>query len=108
MDINEQQLEKEIKLLGAVNNKEVRKIAEVKSPDKDCTMEVYTDLPGVQFYAGNFIDPQKGKQGAFYNKRSGLCLETQFFPNCANQDGFIKPVIGPEKPFASTTIYKFI
>jgi aldose 1-epimerase len=71
-------------------------------------MEVYSDLPGVQFYAGNNIGTDFGKADALYQKRSGLCLETQFFPNSANQEGFIKPVIGPEKPFTSTTIYKFV
>lgn len=89
-------------------NKEVRKIAEVKSPDKDCTMEVYTDLPGVQFYAGNFIDPQKGKQGAFYNKRSGLCLETQCYPDSIHKENFPSVVYGPDRSYKSTTIYKFI
>lgn len=86
----------------------VQKIAEVVDEQAGRTMEVYSDLPGVQFYAGNNIAPDFGKENAFYQKRSGLCLETQFFPNSANQEGFIKPVIGPEKPFTSKTIYKFV
>lgn len=86
----------------------VQKIAEVVDEKAGRTMEVYSDLPGVQFYSGNNMVPEFGKEDAYYPVRGGLCLETQFFPNCANQDGFIKPVIGPEKPFASTTIYKFI
>lgn len=89
-------------------NQEVRKIAEVKSPGKDCTMEVYTDLPGVQFYAGNFIDPQKGKKGASYDKRSGLCLETQCYPDSIHKENFPSVVYGPNRTYQSTTIYKFI
>ena len=86
----------------------IQKIAEVVDEEAGRTMEVYSDLPGVQLYAGNNIAPEFGKEGAFYRMRSGLCLETQFFPNSANQEGFIKPVVGSEKPFTSTTIYKFV
>ena len=86
----------------------VRKIAVVKSPAKDCVMEVYTDLPGVQFYAGNFIDEQRGKQGAAYGKRSGLCLETQYYPDSVNKENFPSVVYGPEKEYQSVTIYKFL
>ena len=87
---------------------EVRKIATVKAPGEIRTMEVYTDLPGVQFYAGNFIDPQDGKNGAFYGKRSGLCLETQCYPDSIHKANFPSVVYGPGKAYASTTIYKFV
>ena len=71
-------------------------------------MEVYTDLPGIQLYAGNFIDVDSvGKEGAVYNPRHGFCLETQFFPDAINQPNFIKPVIEPGESFITKTIYKF-
>ena len=89
-------------------NQKVRKIAVVKSPQQDCIMEVYTDLPGVQFYAGNFIDEQKGKNKAEYGKRSGLCLETQCYPDSIHKDNFPSVVYGPEKTYKSVTIYKFL
>ncbi len=87
---------------------QVRLIAVVKSPEDLRTMEVYTDLPGVQFYAGNFIDDQTGKEGAAYGKRSGLCLETQFYPDSINKPGFPSAVFGPERKYESTTVYKFL
>ncbi len=87
---------------------EVRKIAVVKSPDEACVMEVYTDLPGVQFYAGNFIDSQKGKDGAVYGKRDGLCLETQCYPDSIHKPNFPSVVYGPGRDYKSTTIYKFV
>ena len=71
-------------------------------------MEVYTDLPGVQFYAGNFIDPQTGKDGASYGKRCALCLETQYFPNSINIPSFLQPVVEAGKAYHSVTIYKFV
>ena len=89
-------------------NGEVRKIATVKAPQDARVMEVYTDLPGVQFYAGNFIDPQSGKNGASYGKRSGLCLETQCYPDSIHKPNFPSVVYGPAKSYKSTTIYRFV
>ena len=49
----------------------------MSSEDSGITMEVYTDLPGVQMYTANFLDGEPGKDGASYVKRSAVCLETQ-------------------------------
>lgn len=89
-------------------NGNIRKIATVKAPQDVRIMEVYTDLPGVQFYAGNFIEMQDGKEGAIYNKRSGLCLETQFYPDSIHKSNFPSVVYGPGRKYNSTTVYKFI
>ena len=78
---------------------EVRKIAVVKAPMDARVMEVYT---------GNFIDSQNGKNGAFYKKRSGLCLETQCYPDSIHKPNFPSVVYGPGKDYKSTTIYKFV
>ncbi len=82
-------------------------IAVVEDEKAGRTMEVYTDLPGVQFYAGNCITPQTGKGGAFYDKRHALCLETQYFPNSVNEPGFRQPIFEAGEPYHSTTTYKF-
>lgn len=86
----------------------VEKVAEVVAAKSGITMEVYTDLSGIQFYAGNFIDTHTGKGGASYARRMGLCLETQYFPNAINEPAFESPVFGPNKPYNTTTIYKFV
>lgn len=72
------------------------------------TMEVYTDLPGVQFYSGNFIGSNNGKEGYRNGKRKGFCLETQYYPNSANEKNFPQPIFGPGKDYDTTTVYKFI
>lgn len=82
------------------------KVAEVKEETSGRTMEVYTDLPGVQFYTGNFIVKEEGK--ATYTKRTGLCLETQFFPNSMNVPEFTSCVLKAGETFSSTTMYKFV
>lgn len=85
----------------------VRKMAEAYSEKTGISMEAYTDCVGVQFYAGNFIVDQTGKEGAHYAKRSGFCLESQFYPNAVNTPGFPSPVLKAEEPYDTTTIYQF-
>lgn len=72
------------------------------------TMEVYSDLPGIQFYAGNCIAKQKGKSGSKYSKRTGFCLETQYFPDNANQDNFKKAIFDADEVYKTKTVYKFV
>lgn len=70
-------------------------------------MKVLTDLPGVQFYAGNCIGDTIGKSGVKYTKRSGFCLETQYYPNSMNQEGFESPIIDAGVEYNTSTVYKF-
>jgi aldose 1-epimerase len=71
-------------------------------------LEVITDLPGIQFYCGNFLDgTQIGHGGKSYQYRSGLCLETQFFPDGPNKPEFPSVVIEPGNTFKTRTIYRF-
>lgn len=86
----------------------VRKIAVLTNASESRTMEVYTDLPGVQFYAGNFIKPEKGKGGVTYDYRGGLALETQFFPDTPNKPQFPSSVFGPKRHYHSTTVYRLV
>lgn len=85
----------------------LREIAKVYDPKSCRTMKVFSTLPGVQFYAGNCISPVTGKNNAKYDKRSGLCLETQFFPDSIHRDNFPSCVFGPDRKYESTTVYSF-
>ncbi len=86
----------------------VEKFAESYEPKTGICMEAYTDLPGVQFYAGNFItENMKGKDGAVYQKRTGFCLESQFYPNAINQEGFASPLLKAGEKYDTLTVYKF-
>ena len=71
-------------------------------------MEVYTDLPGVQIYTGNFIDNEIGKNGVVYERRAGVCFETQYFPNAINEPTFEQPIIKAEKKYETMTAFKFM
>lgn len=70
-------------------------------------MIIKTDLPGVQVYSGNFIEKQMGKRGATYDKRSGICFETQVYPNAINESNFPNVIFGPERPYHTQTSYQF-
>lgn len=92
---------------GWKDNGELICFAQVKAEKSSRVMKAYTDLPGVQFYAGNFISPQKGKGGVDYGPRAGLCLETQFYPDSANKAQFPSCVFGEGRDYDSVTVYKF-
>lgn len=85
----------------------LRHIATVRADKCDRQMDVYTTLPGVQFYTGNFISPIEGKEGCLYGKRQGLCLETQYYPDTIHNSNFPSCIFGPGKDYDSVTVYKF-
>ena len=85
----------------------VRKIAEAAGDESGIRMEVYSDLPAVQFYAGNFITDHTGKGGRTYSKRDGFCLETQCEPNSVNDPHFHSPILKAGEVYQTTTIYRF-
>lgn len=86
---------------------ELRHFATVKAPESGRVMKAYTTLPGVQFYAGNFIEQQNGKDGVTYEARMGMCLETQYFPDSVNKPEFPSCIFGEGKEYNSETVYKF-
>lgn len=89
-------------------NKKLRKISEVYSNQTRIKMEVFTDLPGLQLYSGNFLDGSlNSKKGKKYINRSGLCLETQAFPNSPNNESFPTTILEPGEKFYSQTSFKF-
>ncbi len=85
----------------------LREFAKVTEPESGRTMTVFTDLPGVQLYTGNCIGNDKGKENAVYAPRTGMCLETQFYPDTIHHDNFPSYIFGPNRPYHSTTIYQF-
>jgi aldose 1-epimerase len=82
--------------------------AKAYEPTTGRVMQVYTTEPGIQFYAGNFLDGSiTGKEGKVYNRRYGFCLEAQHFPDSPNQPKFPSVVLSPGQRYTQTTIYKF-
>jgi aldose 1-epimerase len=82
--------------------------ARVLDPVSGRTLEVRTTEPGMQFYAGNFLDGTlKGKGGQIYGRRSGFCLETQHYPDSPNQPTFPSTIVKPGQEYKSQTVFRF-
>lgn len=90
------------------NDQKFAKTAELSSKESGITMEVYTDRPGVQIYTANFVLNEAGKDHAVYNKHSGVCFETQFYPNAVNQKNFPSPICKKGEENWTRTEYRFI
>lgn len=90
-----------------LNGKGFRKAASAESEETGIKMEVYTDLPGIQFYSGNFLAGSKGKEGTVYEKGYGICFETQYFPDAIHKENFESPITKAGEVYDTTTVYKF-
>lgn len=81
--------------------------ARLEDPASGRVLEVLTTEPGVQFYAGNFLDGTLvGKQGHLYRMGDGIALEPQKFPNSPNQPQFLSARVDPDKPYHHQMIYR--
>ena len=79
----------------------------VTDPDSGRVMEVYTDLPGIQLYAGNHLGGNDQKGDIPYKPYDAICLEAQMFPNSINIPEFDSPVIDPDEVTYHACGYKF-
>lgn len=78
----------------------------LRDPGSGRTMAVHTDCPGVQLYAGNFLN-ETGKGGVYYGKRTGIALETQYYPDSVNHPEWPQPFTKAGQRYRSETVYKF-
>lgn len=86
----------------------LRPAAEIFSRSSGVKLRVDTTLPGIQFYSGNHLDGcPVGKSGARYFKRSGICLETQFYPDSPNRPDFPQPMLRQGDVWRHTTVFRF-
>jgi aldose 1-epimerase len=82
--------------------------ARVVEPVSGRTLEVWSDQPGLQFYAGNFLDGTiTGKEGKVYTHRSAFCLEPQHFPDSPNKPNFPSVELKPGETYRCVIAYKF-
>ncbi len=96
-------------VLGAsTDGQSMHQAARVLDPKSGRVLTVVTTQPGVQFYSGNFLDgTAHGKHGHVYEKRAGLCLETQHFPDSPNHPAFPSTELKPGQTFHSVTEFIF-
>jgi len=112
IDVNNKQIEfgKGYDHCWVINNQSngLRSVATAYHSESGRVLDVYSDLPGLQFYSGNFLDGTlKSKGGGYYELRSGFCLETQYYPDSPNQENFPSVVLKPGDIYKTNTIFKF-
>nr|WP_256210736.1 aldose epimerase family protein [Sphingomonas sp. OV641] len=81
--------------------------ARLEDPASGRVLEVLSTQPGVQFYAGNFLDGTlRGKRGHVYRMGDGIALEPQTFPDTPNQPAFGSARVAPGQPYHHSMIYR--
>ncbi len=89
-------------------DKGFRFAASAYDPTSGRLLEVFTDQPGIQFYTGNFLDGTLPmRNGGTYAHRTGLCLETQHYPDSPNQKDFPTTELNPGENYKTKTTFKF-
>lgn len=73
-------------------------------------MQVYTDMPAVHFYTGNFM---KNKDYPFKNnyeqvEQNAFCLETEKMPDSINHENFTDCTLDVGQVYSTFTKFKFI
>ena len=82
--------------------------AELYCPATGIVLREYTDEPGIQVYTGNFLDGSvTGKGGVVYNFRTGICLESQKYPDSPNKPQWPSPVVRPGETYTSHCVFAF-
>ena len=86
----------------------LREFALLTDPDSGRKLRCYTTEPGVQIFTTNFTPGQfTNRGGAPVQPHTGICLETQHFPDSPNQDNFPTPLLKVGQTYNTTTVYRF-
>lgn len=88
-------------------NGTLRPFAQLSDPVSGRSMRGFTTLPGVQMYTANMLPEFMGKAGTMYGAYSGICLESQNFPDGPNRDAFPNCIYGPGRDYYAKTIFDF-
>jgi aldose 1-epimerase len=81
--------------------------AVLSDPESGRSLELRTTQPGLQFYSGNFLDGKPAGKGTVFAHRTGLCLETQHFPDSPNQPSFPSTILRPGETYSEKTVLTF-
>ncbi|MGC1521788.1 MAG: aldose epimerase family protein [Steroidobacteraceae bacterium] len=91
-------------VLNKSASKSLTLAAVLADPKSGRSVEIWTTQPGLQFYSGNFLDGKPAGAGTVFQYRTGLCLETQHFPDSPNQPSFPSTVLRPGQIYAEKTV----
>ncbi|MFY8144682.1 MAG: aldose epimerase family protein [Caulobacter sp.] len=84
-----------------------RLAARLSDPKSGRTLEILSTEPGLQFYAGNFMNGlMVGKSGKMYRQGDGIALEPQHFPDAPNKPQFASTRLDPGKTYSNTMVFR--
>jgi aldose 1-epimerase len=86
----------------------LRKCATLSSLSSGITMDTWTNQPGLQCYSGNSLGSVVGRKRQHYTAYSGICLETQGFPDAINHPDFPSVILRPGERYLHETRYVFL
>jgi aldose 1-epimerase len=87
---------------------QLRPVAKLRDPKSGRVMLLEANQPGVHFYSGNFLDGSIHGKGASYPQYTGLCLETQKFPNAINVPAWREQaILKPGEIYRHVMIHRF-
>ena len=92
---------------AAKDESRIVRVGEVRSDTTGIRMEISTNQRGMQVYSGNFLKGALGKGGQRYSKHTGICFETQRFPDAPNQPDFPSCILRPGEEYKAVTVYAF-
>lgn len=94
-------------LRAARTGSPLRLAAVLTDPGSGRVLEIRTTQPGLQFYSGNFMNGKPAGEGSVFGYRTGLCLETQHFPNSPNHAAFPNTILRPGETYSERTVLYF-
>lgn len=94
-------------VIKQVHDGELTNMAELVHRPSGRKLTLYSNMPGLQFYSGNFLNGRQTTAGVTYTQNYGLCLEPQFFPDSPNQSNFPSPRLEPGQQYEHKIVYEF-
>lgn len=86
---------------------EVKKAAVYSDRVSGRRVEVYTDFPGLQVYTADGLEDANGKNGTVYGNYSGICFETQNYPDAVHIAQFPTAVLKAGEEYERTAVFRF-
>jgi len=91
-----------------LENNDNEPAASLYSAQTGLKMTVYTNQPSVHIYVGgNCFGSIQGKEGVSYHATSGICFETQNFPDAPNHAHFPNSVLRKGGQYSHSTKFAF-
>lgn len=91
----------------AANGRPLRPAARLYEPTTGRGLRLSATQPGVQFYTGNMLTGIVGRGGLSYGPRTGVCLETEAFPDAVNQPSFPSAILRPGESYDEVAKVEF-